>query len=328
MDKTYLHDLAIKVSEETGFVLDAEIYRGNYYSSNKIRNVIFKGAYRKKPAILKIYDDPRLTDEPISQIAFSRFNKSKIIKAPVVYRHKIISPQKGWIIMEKLPDGGSFFTQPVKDKKEFARLFLEYRANFPQHPTRPLTLAEHLSADEFHIFRISRWLELATAKEAEVVLSGGEGVLTPKEFMPRFEKALALIRKEFKNRKMIWCHGHFKPHELFKISDNSYYLTDFAHSKMHPEGYEFAFIIWADWMMSADWGMSYQNWKKGIDDWVKELEIIAKKLKIKSFHSLIRASLVERAIGTILADICASDIATKEKTKGIKMLYRLLDDIL
>jgi len=267
MTKTHLHKQAGKVAKSTGFILGKEIHRGSYYSSNRIHNVIFEGKYKNKPAILKIYDDPRLTNEPINQISFNKINTSKLLVAPKVYRYKIESPQKGWLIMEKLPSTGSFFNQPIKDKKEFANLYLEYRLNFPKTPTRTLTLVENLKADEFHIFRISRWFELATVKEAESVLRGRKPLLNPKEFMPRFEKGLNIIRKEFSKREMIWCHGHFKPHELFKISDKDlYYLTDFAHSKMYPEGYEFGFIIWADWLMSADWNLPYKKWKTGIDE--------------------------------------------------------------
>ena len=328
MTKTHLHKQAAKVAKSTGFILGKEIHRGSYYSSNRIHNVIFEGKYKNKPAILKIYDDPRLTNEPINQISFNKINTSKLLVAPKVYRYKIESPQKGWLIMEKLPSTGSFFNQPIKDKKEFANLYLEYRLNFPKTPTRTLTLVENLKADEFHIFRISRWFELATVKEAESVLRGRKPLLNPKEFMPRFEKGLNIIRKEFSKREMIWCHGHFKPHELFKISDKDlYYLTDFAHSKMYPEGYEFGFIIWADWLMSADWNLPYKKWKTGIDEWIKELKPIAKKIKIKNFNKLIRASLIERILGSILADVCASDRPKVEKEKRVRLLYKLFDDL-
>jgi len=256
-------------------------------------------------------------------------NTSKILITPEVYKYKIVSPQQGWLIMEKLPKNGKFFTQPVRDKEEFAKLYLEYRTNFPKEPTRPLVLAENLSADEFHVFRISRWLELATIKEAEKILSGERGLLLPKEFIPRFEKGLSVIRKEFSKRKMIWCHGHFKPHELFKtLNKELYYLIDFAHSKMYPEGYEFGFIIWADWLMSADWKLPYKRWKKGVEDWLRELRPVAKKLNIKNFDDLMTASLVERTMGSLLADICASERPKTEKEKRIKLLYQFLDDIL
>lgn len=325
--KIQLHALAEKIAKETNFTIDKEIYRGIYYSVNNIRNLIFTGEYKNKPAVLKIYDDPRLTDEPISQINFNKVNKSKILIAPEVYAHKIISPQKGWLIMEKLPENGSFLTQPVKDKKGFADLYLEYRTSFPLKPTRPLVLAENLPADEFHVFRISRWLELANAKEASNILLGEKPLLDPKQFIRRFENALSVIRKEFKKRKMVWCHGHFKPHELFKTPDGKYYLTDFAHSKMYPEGYEFGFIIWADWLIHGDWKSPYSKWKKGINDWLEVLRPIARKISVKGFDNLMRASLAERIIGTILADVCASERPAEEKNKRINLAYHLLDDI-
>lgn len=328
LQSTPLHNKALEIARETGFVLGPEIYRGSYYSVDKIRNIIFAGSYRGKPAVLKIYDDPRLTDEPVSQLAFLKLNTSKILKAPAVYQYKTISPRAGWLIMEKLPENARPFPQPVPDKKEFADLYFEYRSNFPLLPTRALALAENLPADEFHLFRIGRWLELASAKEAEILLSGGQATLIPREFVPRYQKALALIRKELKKRKMIWCHGHFKPHELFKLPDGTCYLTDFAHSKMYPEGYEFGFIVWADWMMAADWRMDFASYKKGFDEWEEIFLPIAKKLRVKNFPSLMRASLAERALGSLLADVCATDRPREEKQRRIVLLYRLLDEIL
>jgi hypothetical protein len=76
---------------------------------------------------------------------------------------------------------------------------------------------------------------------------------------------------------------------------------------MYPEGYELGFIIWADWLMSADWKLSYKEWKEGIVEWIEEIKIINRKLRLRKFDSLIRASLTERCLGTILADIVASD---------------------
>lgn len=119
----FFHKKAKEVAELTGFKLGKRIYQGNYYAKGKVRNAIFSGVYQGRPAVLKIYLDPRFTDEPKSQIAFSRANTSKVLVAPKVYKYKIESPHQGWFIMEKLPPG-SFFTQPVKDKEEFAYLYL------------------------------------------------------------------------------------------------------------------------------------------------------------------------------------------------------------
>lgn len=329
--KTPLDIWAKEIVRKTGFVLAKEIYRGEYYSPNKIRNLILAGQYRGKSAVLKIYDDPRLSDEAKAQDSFNKNNKSKILKAPEVYKYETASSKKGWLIMEKLPENGLFFKQPLKpnEREEFLKVYLEYRTKSSNRPTRPLALAENLPAHQFHIFRINRWLQLANDKEAELIMTGKKPVLKPKDFIPRYEKGLALINREFKNRKMGWSHGHFKPHEIFKVpGTETYYLTDFAHSKMYPEGYEFGFIIWADWIIHADWRMPYSTWRKGISQWLDELKPIAKKLRIEKFPSLMRASLAERCLGTILADVCATDRPRPEKEKRIALIYRFLDELL
>jgi len=330
MNKKEYEILADKICRKTSFAADKIIYTGDYYKKEDIRNVIFSGSYKNKPAVLKIYDDKRLTDEPLSLKYFNKKNKSKILSAPKIYDYKIISGRAGWLIAEKLPENGKFFKQSLthKERKEFLSVYLEYRKYYPKKPHRVLTLAEKLRSDEFHIFRINRWFELAIISEEENYLKNKIRVLKPTELIPRYRKGLEIIKKEFKNRKMIWCHGHFKPHEIYKISNSEYYLIDFAHTKMYPEGYELGFIIWADWLMDANWKTNYKKWKKGIQEWIDEIKAINKKLKLKRFNSLIRANLIERCLGTILADIAASKRPFKEKIKRIKLLYKLMDDLI
>lgn len=225
--------------------------------------------------------------------------------------------------MERLQNG-AFLSQPLveNERERFLELYLEYRNHFPVRPARPLSLVEKLSAAEFHGFRIMRWLEFANNKELQ-----REGVLKIKEFIPRFEKALAIIRQEFAGRRMVYCHGHFKPHDIFKSHDGVYCLTDFAHAKMYPEGYELAFIIWADQMMDAPWDVEYKKWRIGIFDWVNKMRHVGKKLNIERFGALLRAALVERIMGSILADVTASDRPHKEKLSRIRYLYRLFGEL-
>ena len=331
MEKTHLHDWAKEIARENNFELGKIIYQGEYYSPDKIRNVIFEGIYQSKPAVLKIYDDPRLTDEGAALAQFNKENKSEILIAPQVYAYKAINSKKGWLIMEKLPANGYFLTQPLEKEKrgDFLKFYLEYRKNLSQSPTRPLNLSENLPAHEFHTFRIGRWLQLANDKEADTRVKGELPILEPKEFIPRFERGLGLVRNEFKRRKMTWCHGHFKPHEIFEVPEKEvYYLTDFAHLKMYPQGYELGFIIWADWIMSADWRLDYSVWRQGIDEWTDEFEKIKSQLNLDDFSSLMKASLMERVLGTILVDVCAAERPREEKEIRISLLYKLLDELL
>lgn len=332
MLKSNLEIWGEEIAGKNNFVIEKKIYQGEYYSVGKIRNVIFSGIYKNNPAVLKVYDDPRMTDEAISHKKFNEQNKSKILKAPKLYASQRISIYKGWLIMEKLSNG-EFFQPPLdkNEKEEFLNIYFEYRKNFPLTPFRKLTLFENLSANKSHLFRINRWFELANNKEAEeIIVKNNQPILIPDEFIPRHEKGCAIIDKEFQKRKMIWCHGHFKPKEIFKTKDKKqYWLTDFAHSKMCPEGYELAFIIWADCLMGEDYHKKYSEWKKGIDEWMDMFEKLNKNyLKIDNFSSLMKAGLIERILGTILADITATDRPRKEKKKRIKLLYQLFDELI
>lgn len=80
--------------------------------------------------------------------------------------------------------------------------------------------------------------------------------------------------------------------------------------------------------MSADWQKPYQIWPQGVEEWIEALKPVKKVLKIDRFNQLIRASLLERSIGTILADITATERSIKEKVGRIKLLYKLIDSLI
>lgn len=331
MEIKTINRIVRRIARENGFVIGREIYRGTYYTKENLRNIILSGTYNGKPAILKYYNDPRITNEPNSLSSFLENNKSKILTAPKIYKKKVLSPNEGWFVAEEISKEFKHFTTPIneEERKEFLKIYLEYRKNFPKKATRKLLHVEKLSPDNFHIFRMSRWLELAQKKEAERMIYK-KSLLLDNVFFAVYENAIESIRKEFKNRKMVWCHGHFKPHEVFSDKNkDKYYLIDFAHSAMFPEGYELAFIIWSDYLMSSDkWHMPYGKWKKEVDRWIGDLEEVAKILNIRKPKNLLKVSLIERAIGTVLADIVSSDRDDKEKKRGLKLMIQLIKDLL
>ncbi|MFH1822656.1 MAG: hypothetical protein ABH830_03065 [Patescibacteria group bacterium] len=317
-------DLEVKdLAKKHNFKILKKKYTAFSLNFGDYRNAIYEIVYNNKPAILKIYHEDRITDEPLALKYYNKINKSKILLAPKLYKYEIISSKKGWLIMEKI--NGKTFKSPLnkKGRQEFLKLFLKYRLLFPKKSYKSLTLVENLKANEYHIYRINKWLKMANEIQAEDKLN----ILKENQLMPRFRKVVNYVNTELKDRKMFFCHGHFKPKEIFKINDNKYYLSDFGHTKMYPEGYECAFIIWADYLIPGNWRLNYQEWKKGVDDWIKDMQPIAKILKIKNFNNLIKASLAERALGTVLADVRASDKPKREKILRINLLYKLIDDL-
>jgi hypothetical protein len=321
---------AKRIAAETGFVLGQKIYHGIYYSQDHVRNAIYEGMWQDKAAVLKMYDDPRLSDEPQALEEFNRSVQTGELRALRIYASHMESPKRGWLIIEHLPEGGSFFRSPlsIQEKETFTELYMQYRRQFPCLPTRPLMLGERLPANEYHRQRIARWFQLANDREEMRRMDSEVPLLSPDVFLPKYLKALKAIGQEFTDRKMVWCHGHFKPHEIYRLAEGGYILTDFAHSKMYPEGYELAFIIWSDCLMMTDWRMGYEKWKKGIDEWLNAFRARIDGLALTRFEELMRTSLLERCLGTILADLTASDRPRDELEGRLDLLLRLTDELL
>lgn len=114
--KNNLEKLAKQLATKYGFKIEKKIYQANYYRDNQPRNAIFFVNYHGKKAALKIYDDPRETDEPFALARFNRINKSKILLAPKLYKAEIISAKRGWFIMERLPASAKAFHSPPVSK--------------------------------------------------------------------------------------------------------------------------------------------------------------------------------------------------------------------
>lgn len=252
LSETRMNEITRGIADRNSFKLEKCIHVGYYYKREAVRDIIFSGKWQGEPAVIKVYDDADtgmcFRADGLSQLAFNNHNRSKILLAPKVYGYEIDSPNGGWLIMEKLPEDGDFLVSPLssKQRKEFLELFLEYKENSPLKPSRSLSLLENrkMPASEYHSLRISRWFELAAKAEMERQRRK-EKPLLDDNFIDLYVKAMVVIREEFSKREMQWCaHGHFIPNQIYKLKDKSlYYLTDFGHATMHPEGYELAFLI-------------------------------------------------------------------------------------
>lgn len=319
---------AARVAKAHKFSIEKEMYRGSFYSPRHVRNLIYSGRFSGKPAILKIYDDPRLTDEPRSLAAFHQFNRSKKLTAPKLYAWAMTSPYAGWMIVELLPAGGSFFQTPLTPaaRQEFLQVYREYRYSFAQKPTRELELAEQLPADEFTTLRLTRWVAMAHEKEAARAMQGEKRLFTSQD-VRRYVVGARVVRAGLQERPMMWCHGHFKPHEVYKTKQGKYYLIDFAHTHLFPQGYEFGFMVWADQFMTLNEKTSFKDLTQNIDHWIEDFTPIAKELRWDHFASLARISVLERILGTIFADIGASDQPFLVKRQKIDLLWKVFDSL-
>jgi hypothetical protein len=302
-----------------------ELRRTTHDLSDRLRNLVWEVDREAGPAILKVYDDDVVNVEPESLLAFHDVNRSRILTAPELYLHETVSLTKGWLLMEKLADPGHFLASPLEsgERERFVELFCEYRRNFPSGPNRPLALAEAQDAYRFHSFRMMQALEVASTREQQRAFAGEQQVLEHDELLPRLEAAMDRIRVVFKGRELHWGHGHFKPADVFESPDERWFITDFGHTKMLPEGYEESLAIWWDQMVMRP-TENFQRWWADIDDWAQRFQRAEPNLE----RDVLAAGLLERALATVLETIALQDdIAAEDRRRWLKMQYRLIDEL-
>jgi hypothetical protein len=308
-----------------GLRLISELRRTTHDLSDRLRNLIWEVEHEGRPAVLKIYDDDVVNVEAESLRAFHESNRSQVLTAPKLYRFETTSLTKGWLLIEKLPDDGRFLESPLSEgeRARFVELFCEYRRNFPRRPNRPLALAEAEDAYRFHSYRTMHALETASTREQQRAFDGEPAVLEHGELLPRLEASMDRIRTLFKNRELHWGHGHFKPSDLFEHPGGGWTITDFGHTKMLPEGYEEALAIWWDQMITGP-PQDYERWRADIDDWAQRFLDAEPRLD----RDLLSASLLERALATVLESIALEDdVAPQDRAHRLGFHYRLIDDL-
>jgi hypothetical protein len=304
-----------------------EIRRSTYDFSERLRNIVFEVRHEGRPAVMKIYDDELINVEADSLQQFHERNRSEFLTAPQLYLHEVTSLTSGWLVIEKLPDEGRFLESPLErpDRERFVEAFMEYRANFPRTPNRPLALAESQDAFQFHNFRLVSALERASIRERERAFEQQQTVLERDEFMPRMKHVLATLRAILDGKPLHWAHGHFKPIDVYEFpGGDRWALTDFGHTNMLPDGYEPAFAIWWDRMIIGV-EPDFEDWRRRIDEWVTRFVDRVPDLD----PDVMRASVLERALSSILESIVvARDMGDEERSHRLEFHYRLIDELL
>jgi len=305
------------------------IYQGYYYQHDQIRGAVYDCQYQGKPAILKIVDDERIMLELDAHKDFLAKNTSKKLKAPQIYQSEQLSPTCTWILMEKVPAGQVFDLPYIeKNRAEFLEMYLEYRNSFPAQPSRALTLAENLPANDFHTMRLARWADLGNTQEYRDFLKDGKRIVDPAKLAVLFSRSLKIINEIFTGRPMIWSKGNFWPNHLIRTAPGEYYLLDFSLTKMYPQGYELGALLWSCYLMSLHYNDPLDQWLSGMDSWGKDLTDLAEKLKYPDPENLLRGCLLERAWGSIFADTLATDKPAQYKAKMLEYLTQLVEKLL
>jgi hypothetical protein len=300
-----------------------ELRRTTHDLTGELRDLIWEVERGRRAAVLKVYDDDVVNVEAES-LRVHESNCSRTLTAPDLYRFETVSLTKGWLLIEKLPAQGRFLESPLdrRERDTFVELFCEYRRNFPRSPNRPLALAEMQDAYRFHSFRTMQALETASTREQQRAFTGESPVLDPDELLPRLEAAMDRVRAVFKARGLRWGHGHSSPptYTSTRTAAGDHGLR--AHQDA-ARGLRGALAIWWDQMIMEP-AEDYDRWRTDINDWAQLFLSAEPDLD----DELLSASLVERALATVLESIALDDdMPPGERRQRLDLHYRLLDDL-
>jgi hypothetical protein len=347
---------ARQIAREQGFKVEDVLHQGYYYTRDEERDVILGGWFNGQQAVLKVYNDKRVTRPARGHEIFNRLNRSTVIKAPHVFKYKEETAYSGWAIMTRIPKGPApmrpaGLTTPLsaRERRQFLEYFIEYRSNFdddfwhhaniPQ-PVLRAELLDYMPPDVFHTIRLSRWLDLANKVEATRVGNRQKPLLDPRKFRRLFTEGLTFVTKHLRTEKMVLCHGHFTPPHLFIYGDefgDNVWLTDFDHIGPRPVGYEIGLVVWSDVLMNMTSRTSLASVKVSIGAWMVDYLTLtddvnstdpAKRFSDAGLYPddplILRAALVERCMGALMADVVASDMERRRQRNMVRNLTELI----
>jgi hypothetical protein len=123
-----LKEKALKeIIAKTNFTPEKEIFRGQIYNKDKVGSLIYKGAWKNQPAVLKIQGLKPEVDEINIINKFNRQNKSAIIRSPKLYGGLKWNKKDGYgyLILEYV-DASKIYQPPFASQeqiKDFCALY-------------------------------------------------------------------------------------------------------------------------------------------------------------------------------------------------------------
>lgn len=311
-----------KIVDQTGFEIERELFRGMIYDENKLGSVIYKGRYEGKDAVLKLQGLEPETDEIEIIAGFNKQNISNKIRLPQVYKFKHWDKRDGYgyLITE-------FITAPHIFEMPFAtgfqmKLFCEF---YEEYRTKCLNkiftkqAKDERKASNFVIRRVSMWQKIAKIKG---IL---EKRISNKQIRTIIKRYKQIMERELKNVKMVFCHGHLTPSDIF-YDGKQFILLSNLYWSFRPEYYDIVFGLHWDLESVNNPNFSYKEFKNYINKWLNYFYHIPIVKNDPDAKRKINLMLLERTVGGILLDTGSKNInSTNENLFNLQL--KLFDEL-
>ena len=221
-------------SKKLNFIPQKLIDRSHWWSSKEIGAFRYEGEFKGKKAVLKIQGVKPLTSEIYMMQAFSKANKSKILRPPLLYSYLPWDDEKRYeaLVLEFVL-GKRIVNSPTnKDELgEFFSLRTEYKKNCVVNPwiDKPdFSLSEEVKIN-FEKWRIASFKLYPTHP------------FRKPEDEKLIDQAVNLLVKNYKKVESEFQHGHFSAGDLYKISDQEVVILSNLYWSWKPPFYDAVF---------------------------------------------------------------------------------------
>lgn len=202
-----------EICEKTGFVVEKNLWRSSYWGSKQIGASHWSGIYKNKPSVLKIQGAKPNISEVDFINEFSKQNRSKLIRPPIIYADIAWDELNGYgaIISEhvqgqKVVEDGKIITED--NISRFMAFYKEYRNNcipakpWIEKPDKNVdfeTVLNNLIATSMKAYPNTKFRQIGDLELAK--------------------KAYKLLSKVYKDVDLEFMHGHFSCKDLIYQDD-------------------------------------------------------------------------------------------------------------
>lgn len=299
----FLQDREEKVlkdaSERLGFKPTKLIDKSSWWNSEIIGALIYEGKFKGKKAVLKIQGVKPTTSEIYMIQSFSKANRSKILRPPLLYSYLPWDDEKMYeALVLEFVSGKKIVNSPTNENEleEFFALRAEYKKNCAVNPwiDKPKeSLGEEIRTN------FAKW------KEASFKLYPN----TPfreREDEKIINEAVSLLEKNYQGVEREFQHGHFAANDLLKTSDGSVVVLSNLYWSFKPPFYDAVFgYHWFIYYLASLESITIKLIEKQRSLWFSKINNL---VKTKQDKKLLNLAFLERAAAGLNLDVLSIDV--------------------
>lgn len=283
-------------SKKLGFIPNKIEGRSSWWGSKEIGAFFASGAYKNKPAILKIQGVKPTVSETYMIKSFAKTNKSKLIRPPHLYAFLAWDDRKRYEALVLEPVEKRVIQTPT-NKEElniFFKAYEDYHKNCLDNPwlEKPKDTIPQRISENFKIWRKASFKLFPTHP------------LRKDEDIDLIDSAVQILKREYKNIDFEFQHGHFSESDLYQKQGKIILLSN-LYWAWKPPLYDAVFgMHWFIYHLAEVNNITPQIVEEQRNLWFEKIEVLQ---KVKENEKLYKLALLERAAAGLNLDALSVD---------------------